>query len=66
MILSGDHNLTNGSEVKNGLLELTAGQSLGWTTEMHNQVGNVCLADGSVQQFSGVGLQNAVASSGAC
>lgn len=60
MILSGDRNLTNGAAIKNGLLGLSAGQPLGWTAEMHNQVGNLCLADGSVQQLSSAGLQNAI------
>jgi prepilin-type N-terminal cleavage/methylation domain-containing protein/prepilin-type processing-associated H-X9-DG protein len=64
MLLSGDHNITNGTTVKNGVLKLTAGRSTGWTTEMHNKVGNICLADGSVQQFNSVGLQNSVASTG--
>jgi len=63
-ILYGDHNLTNGTAAKNGLLKLTAGQRIGWTKEMHNQAGNICLADGSVQQINNTGLQNAVAHSG--
>jgi len=63
-ILYGDHNLTNGAAVKSGLLRLTAGQHIGWTKEMHNQAGNICLADGSVQQINSTGLQNAVAHSG--
>jgi prepilin-type processing-associated H-X9-DG protein len=60
MILSGDHNITNGLSVKNGLLELTTNQLAGWTAEMHNKVGNILLADGSVQQVSGTGLRAAV------
>jgi len=63
-LLSGDHNLTNGVAPKNGLLNFVAGQPIGWTREMHNQVGNITLADGSVQQITSLGLQNAVASSG--
>ena len=65
LFLSGDHNLTNGATVKNGMLELTAAQPIGWTKEMHNMVGNIGLADGSVQQVSSVGLQSLVASGGA-
>ena len=64
MILSGDHNITNGTPVKNGLLELTTARPAGWTAEMHNKVGNLGLADGSVQQLSISGLQNAVANTG--
>jgi prepilin-type processing-associated H-X9-DG protein len=64
MILSGDHNITNGTPVRNGLLELTTNRLAGWTSEMHNKVGNVALADGSVRQISIVGLQNAIANTG--
>ena len=64
LILAGDHNITNGMSVRNGLLELTTNNLTGWTTEMHNKVGNVALADGSVQQVSILGLQNTVANTG--
>jgi prepilin-type processing-associated H-X9-DG protein len=64
MILYGDHNITNGTPVKNGLLELTTNRLAGWTSETHNKVGNVALADGSVQQLSIVGLQNTIANTG--
>ena len=52
-ILSGDHNVTT-SKVKpvNGVLTLSAGDSLEWTTGMHNKNGNVGLADGSVAQLT--------------
>lgn len=64
LILSGDHNITNATRVKNGLLELTTNNLAGWTAEMHNKVGNIALADGSVQQVSIVGLQQLVANAG--
>jgi hypothetical protein len=64
MMLSGDHNVTNGTPVKNGLLELTTNHLAGWTSEMHNKVGNIALSDGSVQQISIVGLQNTIANTG--
>jgi prepilin-type processing-associated H-X9-DG protein len=57
--LSGDRNITNGTLVKNGVLELTPAHPPGWTAEMHKKVGNVLLADGSVQQLSRAALQNA-------
>lgn len=60
MILYGDHNITNGTPVKNGLLELTTNQLAGWTSEMHNKVGNVAMSDGSVQQVSSTGLRTIV------
>jgi type II secretory pathway pseudopilin PulG len=62
LILSGDHNITNGTALKNGVLELTASRPSGWTADMHSMVGNIGLSDGSVQQVSTVGLQTAVAS----
>ena len=60
MILSGDHNVTNGASIKNAVLNLTPNQPVGWTTEMHKNAGNIALADGSVQQVSRVGLQTLV------
>jgi prepilin-type N-terminal cleavage/methylation domain-containing protein len=33
-------------------------QSVAWTTDTHNKVGNICLADGSVQQDSITGVRN--------
>jgi prepilin-type N-terminal cleavage/methylation domain-containing protein/prepilin-type processing-associated H-X9-DG protein len=64
MLLSGDHNITNGAPVRNGLLTLTTNMPAGWTSEVHNKVGNVALADGSVQQLSTYNLQVAVANTG--
>ena len=62
MILSGDRNITNGTLVKNSMLELSTNRPSGWTSEMHNKVGNLALADGSVQQTSNTGLRMNVAS----
>jgi competence protein ComGC len=61
MILSGDHNLTNGTPVRNGLLDLTTKNPTGWTAEIHNKVGNIGLAGGSVQQPGIPGLSALVA-----
>jgi hypothetical protein len=60
MILSGDHNLTNGTAIKNGLLEITSGHATGWTEEMHKKGGNVALSDGSVHRVNSDELQNLV------
>lgn len=57
-ILAGDHNVTNGTPTKNGIMELTPEHSAGWTAEMHAQAGNVLLADGSVQQSSSENLRS--------
>ncbi len=64
MILSGDHNITNGTPLKNGLLALTTNELARWTTEVHNKVGNILMADGSVQQDSTTGLQDQIAKTG--
>lgn len=51
-LLSGDRNITGGT-LSNGFLRtLTPTTTAGWTTELHNNAGNVGLADGSVQQFT--------------
>ena len=51
MLLSGDRNLaTNSVALKPGLFRLSASSQLGWTAAMHNRHGNLCFADGSVQQ----------------
>jgi hypothetical protein len=58
-IVSGDNNITNGTPIRNGILEVTTNQPAGWTADIHNRVGNLVLADGSVQQVSQVGLRQA-------
>jgi D-aminopeptidase len=58
MILSGDRNLvTNGTDVVPGLVIVTTQTTVGWSAKMHNLAGNFGLADGSVQQGTGAGLQ---------
>jgi prepilin-type processing-associated H-X9-DG protein len=64
MFLAGDRNITNGTPIKNGLLELTTNRLAGWTAEMHVNQGNVCLADGSVQAFNTPGLRDALQNTG--
>ena len=64
MLLAGDRNLTtNGVPVGTGLLELTNNVSLGWTTALHKNSGNVVLGDGSVQPFTNRRLLDQVAHS---
>ena len=60
LILSGDRNITNGTPLKNAMLDLTTNTAAGWNAELHNGVGNIGLADGSVQQVSITGLQTIV------
>lgn len=64
LILSGDRNITNNLPVRNGLLALTTNNPAGWTSELHNGVGNLSMADGSVQQVSLSGLRQATANTG--
>jgi prepilin-type N-terminal cleavage/methylation domain-containing protein len=64
MILSGDRNITNGTPVKNAMLNLTTNRPAGWTSEIHNKVGNLALADGSIQQVSISGLRMTVTNTG--
>jgi prepilin-type N-terminal cleavage/methylation domain-containing protein/prepilin-type processing-associated H-X9-DG protein len=59
-LLCGDRNITNCTAIKNGILEVSSNWPAGWTAEMHNKVGNILLADGSVQQLSGAGLRTAI------
>jgi len=58
LLLAGDRNLSNhGQPVPPGLFPLTTNSALRWTDELHRGVGNVALADGSVQQTSSARLQ---------
>ena len=62
--LDGDRNLTADNAPENGILKLIPGQQVGWTETIHVNQGNVGLSDGSVQQYSNAGLQNALKNSG--
>jgi prepilin-type processing-associated H-X9-DG protein len=62
--LDGDRNLTDASEPQNGILKLVPGGPIGWTSAIHNNQGNVGLADGSVQQYSSSALREALRNSG--
>ncbi|HEY4414977.1 MAG TPA: prepilin-type N-terminal cleavage/methylation domain-containing protein [Verrucomicrobiae bacterium] len=63
--LDGDRNLTADNEPEGGILKLSPGQRVSWTTTMHVNSGNLGLADGSVQQFSNHGVETALKNSGA-
>jgi hypothetical protein len=57
-LLSGDRNIIGGT-LSNGFLRLLATNSVvGWTRELHNNVGNVGLSDGSVQQMTSAKLSD--------
>src|SRR5207302_653751 len=55
--LAGDRNLTtNGVQVPAGIFTVKPGSKLGWTTKMHQGLGNVAIFDGSVQELTGASL----------
>jgi prepilin-type N-terminal cleavage/methylation domain-containing protein/prepilin-type processing-associated H-X9-DG protein len=60
-LLSGDRNVTNGFAPQKGIIELEDMPPVGWTETIHNEQGNVGMADGSVQQFTTTGLRRQVA-----
>jgi prepilin-type processing-associated H-X9-DG protein len=64
MLLTGDRNVTNGLSPVRSVLELRSEIPAGWTETMHNGVGNIGLADGSVQQVSIPGLQQMLKNTG--
>jgi competence protein ComGC len=56
-LLSGDRNLVlNGEPVDTGLVIIRSSDTLGWTSEIHHDAGNVGMADGSVQQAASRGI----------
>jgi prepilin-type N-terminal cleavage/methylation domain-containing protein/prepilin-type processing-associated H-X9-DG protein len=62
MILDGDDNLVvDGVRVKPGILNLWPTNSPAWTGERHRPVGNIGMADGSVQQVTTTLLNSAAA-----
>jgi prepilin-type processing-associated H-X9-DG protein len=63
-ILCGDRNLTNGVAPRNGVLEMTTNQPVGWSTETHQGFGNIAFVDGSVRELSQADLNAALAASG--
>jgi type II secretory pathway pseudopilin PulG len=60
MILVGDRNVENGKEPVHSVLELRPELPVHWTEAMHTNQGDILLTDGSVQQISNNGLQNAI------
>jgi hypothetical protein len=64
-LFSGDDNFAiGGVPVKSGLLELSTNSPISWTTARHKFVGNIGLADGSVQQLTQNGLHQAFQQAG--
>ena len=64
-ILSGDDNLTvNGAAVPAGILAVPTNASVVWTAERHVKAGNIGLADGSAQQVTISGVNQAFQQTG--
>jgi competence protein ComGC len=65
MFLSGDRNLEiGGVAVKPGIVSIATNNIVGWTRALHNQQGNVALADCSVQSLNSELLSRAVQAAG--
>lgn len=63
--LSGDDNFEiNGVPIKFGLLEISSNTSIAWSAARHKWVGNILLADGSVQMANNPVLTNALHQTG--
>jgi type II secretory pathway pseudopilin PulG len=59
--LAGDRNLlTNGFQFTNGLMVLQTNRLAGWDKRIHKSCGNICMGDGSVQQFNNADLQRSM------
>lgn len=63
-ILTGDRNITNGTAIGNGILELTTNSPAGWTAKMHPGFGIIVSADGSVQMTAVPGLRAIISNAG--
>jgi prepilin-type N-terminal cleavage/methylation domain-containing protein/prepilin-type processing-associated H-X9-DG protein len=63
MIMVGDDNLqVNGKPVQPGILDFRIVTNIAWTKDRHNRVGNIGMADGSVQQTTSGSLNSAIGS----
>ena len=60
--LSGDRNLaTNNVTLKPGLFMMPTNHVLGWSSQMHQNAGNIAMADGSVHQYLNTRLPQSAA-----
>jgi hypothetical protein len=66
MILTGDDNLAvDDVPVRIGILTLSTNSTVAWTSARHKFVGNIGIADGSVQQVTTHGLFSAISNAAA-
>jgi len=65
MILSGDDNfLVRGVKLRPGVHEVRSNNLAAWTSKRHENQGNICFTDGSVQPLNSRGLMQALRSTG--
>ncbi len=64
MFLSGDRNITNGTPVRHGILGLTTNYPAGWTSEIHQSLGNILFVDGHVEGLGEFELRGAITVTG--
>ena len=62
--LFGDRNLTNEIGTDKNILQLSIGQTAGWTAELHKNQGNICLANGAVLKLNNSNLRAALQATG--
>lgn len=55
-ILSGDRNVAVSNKLLRGVVTVETNSVLNWTSDLHNNAGNLALADGSAQQAQGFQL----------
>jgi prepilin-type processing-associated H-X9-DG protein len=62
--LAGDRNLQNGEQPRNGILQFTPAQPIGWGKEMHKEQGNVLFVDGHVARLDSRQARSGLADTG--
>ena len=63
-LLMGDRNVTGGVRTAENIVTLSDNRLIGWNQEMHNGVGNIALADGSVKRVNAAEFQKLLLDSG--
>jgi prepilin-type processing-associated H-X9-DG protein len=64
MLLVGDRNITGGVRLPNGILEITSNSVVGWSAEMHKNLGNIAFTDGHVETLTTAFLRECLTNTG--
>ena len=64
MILSGDRDIAENSQLLSGTVNLTTNRPVAWHKLLHKEGGNIALADGSVQQTTTATLGQLLSNTG--